>query len=63
MPAISELGTIGLTSGRLTVGLVPQIGGSIAYFRCDGKDVMRALSAEAAARRDVLGVASFPMLP
>jgi aldose 1-epimerase len=55
--------TIELRSGDLHLGLVPEIGGSIAHFRWRGIDLMRPLTAEAEARRDVLGVASFPMIP
>jgi aldose 1-epimerase len=54
---------IELTAGELVLGLVPEIGGSIACFRAGGVDLMRPLSAEAERDRDVLGVASFPMLP
>jgi len=54
---------IELAAGDLTVTLAPEIGGSIATFRKNGVDVMRALTPERAAKGDVLGVASFPMLP
>lgn len=63
MAAISEPATIELESGDLRLGIVPEIGGSLAFLRYRGIDLMRPLSAEAAARRDVLGVASFPMTP
>lgn len=52
-----------LAAGRLTLELVPQIGGSIAAFRLDDVDVMRPLSAKDRAAGNVLGVASFPMVP
>ena len=52
-----------LAGGRLSLGLAPEIGGSIAHLRWRGIDLMRPLTAEAAARRDVLAVASFPMIP
>jgi aldose 1-epimerase len=42
---------------------VPSIGGSIAAMRFDDVDVMRPLSTADRAAGDVLGVASFPMLP
>lgn len=54
---------IELRDDDLSLGLVPEIGGSIAYFRVDGRDIMRPLSAEDAATGNVLGVASFPMTP
>lgn len=52
-----------LTAGKIAVELVPAIGGSIASFRLDGIDVMRPLSAADRAAGNVLGVASFPMVP
>ncbi len=61
MAAISD--GISLVAGRLTLDLVPQIGGSIAAFRIDDIDVMRPLSADDRAAGNVLGVASFPMVP
>ncbi|SHF51949.1 aldose 1-epimerase [Kaistia soli DSM 19436] len=54
---------IELSDGDLQLGLVPDIGGSLAYFRFRGRDVMRPLSPADAARGDVEGTASFPMLP
>jgi len=63
MDAISEVDVIEFGSGRLTAGVVPDIGGSIAFFRRGETDILRPLSAQAAAQKDVLGVASFPMLP
>ena len=45
------------------MGLVPEIGGSVAYFRKGCADVMRSLSHEDHAARNVLGVAMFPMVP
>ena len=61
MAAVSEALT--LTAGRLALDLVPQIGGSIAAFRLDDVDVMRPLSSADRAAGNVLGVASFPMVP
>jgi aldose 1-epimerase len=55
---MSEIG-----SGDLALGLVPEIGGSVAYFRKGGADLMRPLSEADRARGDVLGVAMFPMIP
>jgi aldose 1-epimerase len=54
---------IELKSGDLHLGLAPEIGGSIAFFRRSGIDLMRALSGEAERKQDVLAVASFPMIP
>ena len=52
-----------IRSGDLTLGLVPEIGGSVAYFRKAGADLMRPLSDADRARGNVLGVAMFPMIP
>mgnify|MGYP001810020599 CR=1 FL=1 len=54
---------IELTDGNLSLGLVPDIGGSIAWLRIKGRDVMRPLSKADAATGNVLGTASFPMIP
>jgi aldose 1-epimerase len=55
--------TIELRAGRLAVDLVPAIGGSIAAFQFDDIDVMRRLSDTDRRNGNVLGVASFPMIP
>lgn len=47
----------------LSVGLVPGIGGSVAWFRKGATDLMRPLSEADRARGDVLGVSMFPMIP
>jgi aldose 1-epimerase len=52
-----------LSEGSLSVGLVPQLGGSIAWFRREGVDLMRPLSRSDADSGNVLGVAMFPMVP
>jgi aldose 1-epimerase len=52
-----------LRNNDLTVGLVPEIGGSLAYFRKGDVDFMRPLSDVDRTRREVLGVAMFPMIP
>ena len=56
-----------LSSGELELGLVPGIGGSVAYFRLRrGGEViqlMRPLSDSDRAAGNVLGVAMFPMVP
>jgi aldose 1-epimerase len=62
MDAISDA-MIELSAGPLTIGLVPEIGGSLAYFRIDGVDLMRPLSPTDLAAKNVLGVAMFPMVP
>jgi aldose 1-epimerase len=54
---------IELRAGDLAVDVVPEIGGSIAAFRLGGVDVMRALSDADLAAGNVLGTASFPMVP
>lgn len=61
MAAVSD--NLELRTGRLAVDLVPAIGGSIARFQIDGIDVMRPLSAANRQTGNVLGVASFPMIP
>jgi len=61
MAATSE--PIALNAGDLSVGLVPEIGGSLAYFRHRGIDLMRPLSSADLAAKNVLGVAMFPMVP
>lgn len=61
MAAISE--HLELRTGRLAVDLAPAIGGSIASFKIDGIDVMRPLSHANRGAGNVLGVASFPMIP
>lgn len=62
MAAISDT-AIELAAGELSVGLVPTIGGSMAWFRDGGTDLMRPLSAADRASGNVLGVAMFPMVP
>jgi aldose 1-epimerase len=52
-----------ISAGSLRLGIVPALGGSIAYFRKDGQDLMRPLSPADHRAKNVLGVASFPMVP
>jgi len=56
-----------ISAGPLAAGIVPGLGGSLSRLvlkRGDGPvDLMRPLSAQAAAAHDVLGAAMFPMLP
>ena len=63
MAAIFEANMIELRAGALSVGIVPEIGGSLAYFRNDGVDLMRPLSEANRQAGNVLAVAMFPMLP
>ncbi|MDB5523083.1 MAG: Aldose 1-epimerase [Rhizobium sp.] len=62
MDAISEA-MIELSAGDLSIGLVPGIGGSLAYFRSKAFDLMRPLSPADLAASNVIGVAMFPMVP
>lgn len=52
-----------IENGRLTLGLAAELGGSVAFFRRDGVDLMRPLSNADRAARRVVGAAMFPMLP
>ena len=54
---------VALTAGPMDVGLAPEIGGSVAWCRWRGIDLMRPLSDADAASGNVLGVACFPMVP
>jgi aldose 1-epimerase len=63
MDATSDADVVELAAGELSLGLVPAIGGSAAWFRLGGIDLMRPLSPADAAAGSVLGVAMFPMLP
>ncbi|MDE1996115.1 MAG: aldose 1-epimerase [Rhizobiaceae bacterium] len=62
MDAISDA-VIEISAGDLSIGLVPEIGGSVAFFRSSGIDLMRSLSPLDLVARNVLGVAMFPMVP
>src|SRR4028119_2101390 len=61
MVATSE--PLRLRAGPLEVALVPSIGGSLAWLRHDGTDLMRPLTEERRRVGDVLGTAMFPMMP
>ena len=63
MAGISDSALIERTAGDLTLGLVPAVGGSVAYFRRAGVELMRPLSAADRQAGNVLGVAMFPMVP
>jgi len=52
-----------LNAGQLSLELVPRLGGSIAAFRLGGINVLRPLSAADRAAGNLLGMASFPMVP
>jgi aldose 1-epimerase len=52
-----------LAAGEVEVGLAPGIGGSVAWLRWQGRDLMRPLSEADLAAGNVLGAACFPMLP
>ncbi len=52
-----------LASDDIELALVPDLGGSLAYFRWRGIHVMRPLTSGDAAARNVLGAAMFPMVP
>lgn len=54
---------IELVSGGIRVGIVPGLGGSLAFFRRGNVDVLRPLAAAPTSPLDVLGTAMFPMLP
>lgn len=57
---------IQLSNSFLEVGIVPDCGASLAYFRTKGKklfDIMRPASMTAIKKRDALGMSMFPMLP
>ncbi len=54
---------IELRAGGMAADLAPQIGGSLAAFRLDGIDLMRPLSDADRTAGNVLGAASFPMVP
>lgn len=61
MAATSEL--YRLSSGELSLDLVPSIGGSLAAFRRGRTDILRPLSKADLAAGNVLGTAMFPMVP
>ncbi|MBN8995281.1 MAG: aldose 1-epimerase [Rhizobiales bacterium] len=52
-----------IRNGRLSLGLAPEVGGSVASFRRDQVDLMRPLSDADRAARKVVGAAMFPMAP
>lgn len=56
-----------LRHGDFYLGVLPELGAALSYFYrvIDGRrvDILRPASATALAQRDVLGMASFPLLP
>lgn len=58
---------VGIAAGPLSVGLAPEVGGSVAYFRltrgAETIDLMRPLSAADRRARNPVGAAMFPMVP
>jgi aldose 1-epimerase len=52
-----------ISAGPLAIGVAPEIGGSLAFFRMNGIDAMRPLSPADAEAKNVLGAAMFPMVP
>ncbi|HYG91141.1 MAG TPA: aldose 1-epimerase [Azospirillum sp.] len=56
-----------ISAGPLTLGVAPEVGGSIARFsgvhRGQAIDWLRPATPEALAARDPLGMASFPLIP
>src|SRR4051794_1086924 len=55
--------TVRIAAGALEVELAPEVGGSLASLRWQGREVMRPFSTADQAAGNVLGVACFPMLP
>jgi aldose 1-epimerase len=54
---------VAIHSDAMSLGLVPDMGGSVAFARLGSVDILRPLSEEAFATHSILGVACFPMLP
>ena len=52
-----------LRAGRLAVDLAPQAGGSIARFRVDGADILRAMAAADVASGKGNNAAAYPLVP
>lgn len=57
-----------LENGQLSLGILPQAGGSISFFRAKTltnawTDIMRPAAAAAIAHNDPLGMGSFPLFP
>jgi aldose 1-epimerase len=54
---------IEFSDGPFSIGLAPEIGGSLAWFRKNGIDLMRPLSDADHKAGNVIGTAMFPMVP
>jgi aldose 1-epimerase len=52
-----------LAAGDARVTVVPEAGGSVASFTRRGVEVLRNASTEAISRKDVLGMACYPLVP
>jgi aldose 1-epimerase len=64
---ISDARTIEIAAGPLSVGLAPEVGGSVAHFRIErdrqSVNLMRPLSTPDRQARNPIGAAMFPMVP
>lgn len=56
-------GLVELAAGPARLTLAPAIGGAVARFAIAGADILRPASPAALAAGDVLGMASFPLVP
>lgn len=52
-----------IAAGDLSLGLVPDIGGSVAWLTWQGIDLLRRASATEVGARNPLGMAAYPMAP
>lgn len=52
-----------LSAGPMLIGVLPEVGGSFAFARFDNIDFLRPVASEDLLKRDILGVACFPMVP
>src|SRR6188508_2695194 len=66
-PVTSEPRVVEIAAGPLSVGLAPEVGGSVAHFRLerDGTaiDLMRPLNDADRRAKNPIGAAMFPMVP
>jgi aldose 1-epimerase len=63
MPPQSSAVQLALRNERVEVGVIPEIGAGITYFRAGGIDLFRSAADAAMEERDPLGLACFPMTP
>ncbi len=54
---------ISIAHAEFSAGILPHVGGGLAYFRHRGMDLLRAAGDEALNNADVFGIACFPMVP